>query len=106
MNVKKHNKIVASDKSFQGIPHPEHPVSGCYYDTLHNRVYMPPASHGTGSNHMSPICKATCENITNKTIYHYINKYFPIGFSHINKTIYLNETIITQTSSGTNYELY
>ena len=27
------------------IPHPEHPVSGCYYDTLHNRVYMPPASH-------------------------------------------------------------
>jgi hypothetical protein len=56
---------VASDKSFQGIPHPEIPVSGCYYDNLHNRVYMPPDSHGTGSNHMAPICKATCETFTN-----------------------------------------
>ena len=83
---------VASDKSFQGIPHPEHPVSGCYYDTLHNRVYMPPASHGTGSNHMSPICKATCENITNKMVYNYVNKTL---YNYINKTIvhYLNETL-------------
>jgi len=89
---KKAQEEVASDKSFQGIPHPEHPVSGCYYDTLHNRVYMPPASHGTGSTHMSPICKATCENITNKTIHHYINKTL---YSYINKTIiiYLNETL-------------
>lgn len=52
---------VASDVShgFQGIPHPELPVSGCYLDTLHDRVYMPPASHGTGATHMHmiPICK-------------------------------------------------
>tara|TARA_B100000963_G_scaffold70065_1_gene58415 strand:+ start:172 stop:2271 length:2100 start_codon:yes stop_codon:yes gene_type:complete len=83
---------VASDKSFQGIPHPEHPVSGCYLDTLHNRVYMPPASHGSGHTHMTPICKATCESITNKTIYHYINKTL---HNYINKTIidYLNLTI-------------
>ena len=70
---------VAKDKSFQGIPHPSSPVSGCYYDTLHNRVYMPPESHGTGSNHMAPICEATCEileniiinktNIINKTVW-------------------------------------
>ena len=70
---------VAKDKSFQGIPHPSSPVSGCYYDTLHNRVYMPPESHGTGSNHMAPICEATCEilkniiinktNIVNKTVW-------------------------------------
>ena len=63
---------VAPDKNFQGIPHPEHPVSGCYYDTLHNRVYMPPDSHGTGHNHMTPICKATCENFVNKTLYNNI----------------------------------
>ncbi len=98
---------VASDKSFQGIPHPEHPVSGCYLDTLHNRVYMPPASHGSGSNHMTPICKATCENITNKTVYHFINKTL---YSYINKTIiyYLNETLynyknITNTREVINY---
>jgi len=98
---------VASDKSFQGIPHPEHPVSGCYYDTLHNRVYMPPASHETGHNHMSPICKATCETITNKTIYHHINKTL---YNYINKTIiyYLNETLynyknITNTREVINY---
>ena len=42
--MSKAQQEVANDKSFQGIPHPEHPVSGCYYDTLHNRVYMPPAS--------------------------------------------------------------
>ena len=98
---------VASDKSFQGIPHPEHPVSGCYLDTLHNRVYMPPDSHGTGANHMSPICKATCETITNKTIYHHINKTL---YKYINKTIiyYLNETLynyknITNTQEVINY---
>ena len=98
---------VASDKSFQGIPHPEHPVSGCYYDTLHNRVYMPPASHETGHNHMSPICKATCETITNKTIYHHINKTL---YNYINKTIiyYLNKTLynyknITNTREVINY---
>ena len=103
----KAQKEVASDKSFQGIPHPEHPVSGCYYDTLHNRVYMPPASHGTGANHMSPICKATCETITNKTIYHHINKTL---YNYINKTIiyYLNETLynyknITNTREVINY---
>ena len=63
---------MAPDKNFQGIPHPEHPVSGCYYDTLHNRVYMPPASHETGHNHMTPICKATCANFVNKTLYNNI----------------------------------
>ena len=89
---RKAQEEVASDKNFQGIPHPEHPVSGCYLDTLHNRVYMPPASHGSGHNHMTPICKATCEDITNKTIYHYINETL---YNYINKTIvyYLNETI-------------
>lgn len=89
---RKAQEEVASDKNFQGIPHPEHPVSGCYLDTLHNRVYMPPASHGSGHTHMTPICKATCENITNKTLYHYINKTL---YSYINKTIifYLNDTI-------------
>jgi hypothetical protein len=88
---KKAQQEVASDKSFQGIPHPEHAVSGCYYDTLHNRVYMPPASHGSGHNHMSPICKATCETITNKTVYIFVNKTL---YKYINKTIilYLNET--------------
>ena len=103
----KAQKEVASDKSFQGIPHPEHPVSGCYLDTLHNRVYMPPASHGSGHNHMTPICKATCEKITNKTIYHYINKTL---YSYINKTIivYLNETLynyknITNTREVVNF---
>ena len=89
---RKAQQEVASDKSFQGIPHPEHPVSGCYLDTLHNRVYMPPASHGSGHNHMTPICKATCEDITNKTIYHYINETL---YNYINKTIvyYLNQTL-------------
>ena len=98
---------VASDKSFQGIPHPEHPVSGCYLDTLHNRVYMPPDSHGSGATHMTPICKATCEKITNKTIHNYINKTL---YSYINKTIlfYLNETIynyknITNVKEVVNY---
>ena len=98
---------VASDKSFQGIPHPEHPVSGCYLDTLHNRVYMPPSSHGSGHNHMTPICKATCEDITNKTIYHYINETL---YNYINKTIvyYLNETLynyknVTNVNEVINY---
>ena len=98
---------VASDKSFQGIPHPEHPVSGCYLDTLHNRVYMPPDSHGSGHNHMTPICKATCLDITNKTIYNFINKTL---YSYINKTIihYLNQTLynyknITNTREVVNY---
>ena len=104
---KKAQQEVASDKSFQGIPHPEHPVSGCYLDTLHNRVYMPPDSHGSGHNHMTPICKATCINITNKTIYNYINKTL---YSYINKTIihYLNQTLynyknITNTREVVNY---
>tara|TARA_Y100000768_G_scaffold383754_1_gene366458 strand:- start:378 stop:1880 length:1503 start_codon:yes stop_codon:yes gene_type:complete len=33
---------------------------------------MPPDSHGTGHNHMTPICKATCENFVNKTLYNNI----------------------------------
>ena len=104
---RKAQQEVASDKSFQGIPHPEHPVSGCYLDTLHNRVYMPPSSHGSGHNHMTPICKATCEDITNKTIYHYINETL---YNYINKTIvyYLNETLynyknVTNVNEVINY---
>ena len=42
------NVVHISDKSYL-----EHPVSGCYYDTLHNRVYL----KGSGANHMSPIVR-------------------------------------------------
>jgi len=89
---------VASDKSFQGIPHPEHPVSGCYYDTLHNRVYMPPDTHGIGHNHMTPICKATCENIINNTIYitRWIN-----ATRYINTTRWINKTNIINKTNWT-----
>jgi len=41
--------------SYQGIVHQGTP-QGCYSDSMHNRVYMPPANHGTGYTHMTPIC--------------------------------------------------
>ena len=31
---------------FQGIVHPENPVAGCFTDTLHQRIYMPPFNYG------------------------------------------------------------
>lgn len=43
--------------SFQGIPHLEFDVSGCYLDILHSRVYMPPETHEEGHGHMAPICE-------------------------------------------------
>jgi len=41
--------------SYQGIVHQGTP-QGCYSDSMHNRVYMPPATHCTGHTHMTPIC--------------------------------------------------
>ena len=78
--------VLFENKSFQGIPHPEQPVSGCYIDNLHNRVYMPPYTHEKNINHMAPICKANCERIVVK--YDNIINYSTII---INKTNYIDK---------------
>jgi len=54
---------------------------------------MPPDTHGIGHNHMTPICKATCENIINNTIYNYINITRWINSTRlINQTQIINKT--------------